>query len=906
VVPERDLYVNAGGTTDHFPGDCYFEGLDGTWNNDDDDRWGEPGEEDLVGEIAVGRASIGNTTELNNWMHKNEMYTEQPVVAEVQKALFIGEALDGSTWGGDSMDDIKDGSSNCDYTTVGYPDSYLKETLYERDGGWSKWDLIDLMNDGFPSTHHLGHSGTTYNMKMEPADVAHLTNDGVSHSYMFNYTQGCYANDFDNHSTDCIVEVFFYDEHAAAAFIGNSRYGWYLPGTSCGPSQHFERQLVDARYDEDVTTVGWMNVDSKTDCVWMLDPWNRWCHYELCLLGDPAMPQWDDVHGTLELAHAGAYVIGQGDYEVTVTCDGSPVGDAIVTMYSADFATWVSSETDAYGIVLLDPGDLEPMTLYLKGIKADYLPAEGELDVIPPDGPYLLVDEVVYLDEGGDGVINAGEAVQMSVCLRNVGIEAAFGVTATVDAEDEFVDLLVATQTYPDIAPGGEEWSDGYYEFSISPDCPDMHRVTLTTTMIADDRPMWETEIYFTVHAPEISIFSVQVDDTEGGDGDLHLEAGETAIVSLTLLNAGSGRLDGITGVLSCSHPLVTVLADTGTHPGLGQAESGLLAPPFEVQVDPDFGQNEADFYLHVTGTNDYDQLFDVPLRCGGFFETVEAGAGDWVHYVVSDGFSDQWHVSSERNHTPGGVYSWKCGDTGAGDYASLLDAGLETPPVEIAEEGQGELFFWHWIEAEASQAHQGRAYDGGLVEMSVDGGPFVQIEPDGGYPYTIRAGSVPGPFPEDTPVFSGSSDWQQERFDVSTVSGTVVFRFRFGSDGADTREGWHIDDVEIRGLGSSSDAPGVEQAVMRMSLSPSQPNPSAGSSRVLLAMPEMGSAKLEVFDANGRLVRTLVSGELSAGQHVVTWAGRDDGGRLVSSGLYYYRLSTEQGALRRSTVILR
>ena len=907
VVEERDLYVSAGGTVDNFPGDCYYEGLDGTWNDDGDSRWGEPGEEDLVGEIAVGRASINTTTELANWFHKNQMYTEQPVVSDVQKALFVGEALDGSTWGGDSMDDVADGASACGYTTVGYPGSYHKERLYERDGNWSKYDLIDLMNDGYPTTHHLGHSNTTYNMKMSNSDTQYFTNDGVSSSYMFNYSQGCYAADFDNNSTDCIVEALVNDDHASAAFISNSRYGWYSPGGVCGPSQHFERQLVDARYDEGITTAGWMNVDSKADCVWMLDPWLRWCHYELNLFGDPAMPQWGDVYGTLDLAHAGAYVIGQGDYEVVVTAGGSPVAGATVTIYSADFGVWASAQSDAYGIALLDPGDLAPMTLYLKGLKADYLPAEDELDAVPPDGPYLLIDEIVYLDAGGDGLVNAGELVQLGLCLRNVGIDTATGVSATLALEDEYVELTTATQTFPDIVPGGEEWADGYYAFSVSPDCPDMYHVTLATTMVADGRPAWDAEIFFDVHAPDMSIYSLQVDDTVGGDGDLHLEAGETAFVTLTLHNAGSGRLDDIAGQLACSHPYVTILSDTGTHAGLGQGESGALAPPFEVAVDPDFSQSDVDFTLALTGTNDYDQLFDVPLPCGGFFETVEAGAGAWVHYVVSgDEFVDQWHVSGQRNHTPGGAQSWKCGDTGAGEYADLLDAGLETPAVEIAEAGQGELYFWHWMAAEVSGSYPGRAYDGGLVEMSVDGGPFVQIEPDGGYPYTIRPGGTPGPFPEDTPVFSGAHDWRMERFDLSTVSGQVVFRFRFGSDGAATEEGWYVDDIEIRGLGSPSDARDGSPLTQRLQLFPSRPNPSSGHSQVALALPEAGHARVEVFDAGGRLVRTLLNDEMPTGYHVVTWTGQDDAGRSVASGLYYFRLSTAQGALQRTTVVLR
>ena len=48
----------------------------------------------------------------------------------------------------------------------------------------------------------------------------------------------------------------------------------------------------------------------------------------------------------------------------------------------------------------------------------------------------------------------------------------------------------------------------------------------------------------------------------------------------------------------------------------------------------------------------------------------------------------------------------------------------------------------------------------------------------------------------------------------------------------------------------------------------------------------------LMVYDVSGRLVRTLVSRILSAGTFSETWDGRDDNGRLASSGVYVSRLT--------------
>ncbi len=215
-------------------------------------------------------------------------------------------------------------------------------------------------------------------------------------------------------------------------------------------------------------------------------------------------------------------------------------------------------------------------------------------------------------------------------------------------------------------------------------------------------------------------------------------------------------------------------------------------------------------------------------------------------------------------------------------------------------------LRFWMWIDAETSSAYPDRAYDGGIVEMSVDGGPFEAITPIGGYTHTIRAGSTPGPFAENTPVFSGTFDWQEVVFDIGDTSGEVVFRFRFGSDGAATEEGWYIDDVEIMGLVDLSAAPDRTIESARLQLSPCQPNPFRAQGRISFVLPAQGEADLQIFDLSGRLVRTLISGQLAAGGHNVAWDGNDDGARPVSSGLYYYRLNSGAESRIRSVVLMR
>jgi flagellar hook assembly protein FlgD len=51
----------------------------------------------------------------------------------------------------------------------------------------------------------------------------------------------------------------------------------------------------------------------------------------------------------------------------------------------------------------------------------------------------------------------------------------------------------------------------------------------------------------------------------------------------------------------------------------------------------------------------------------------------------------------------------------------------------------------------------------------------------------------------------------------------------------------------------------------------------------------------LKVYNLLGQKIKTLVDVHRPAGSYIVTWDGRDDRGREVSSGVYFYQLQTEE-----------
>jgi len=69
-------------------------------------------------------------------------------------------------------------------------------------------------------------------------------------------------------------------------------------------------------------------------------------------------------------------------------------------------------------------------------------------------------------------------------------------------------------------------------------------------------------------------------------------------------------------------------------------------------------------------------------------------------------------------------------------------------------------------------------------------------------------------------------------------------------------------------------------------------PNPFNPVTTIAFDLPRPATVTLRVYDLSGRLVRSLVDGEvMEAGRREMAWRGRDDGGRSVAAGVYLYRL---------------
>jgi len=279
--------------------------------------------------------------------------------------------------------------------------------------------------------------------------------------------------------------------------------------------------------------------------------------------------------------------------------------------------------------------------------------------------------------------------------------------------------------------------------------------------------------------------------------------------------------------------------------------------------------------------------------------DDAESGIGRWD--------TTRFQVSTNRYHSA--AHSFRA------DSAHNLNASLVSKTPFIVQSGDS-LTYWRWASTESG-------WDYFYAEVSADGGATW-----------IRLDSVTG---------TSQATWTRKAFSLAAYIGQQVsVRFRYTTDGSVLAGGVYLDDIypveafahdslltdtitgqsyaisglpvgtyyfkvrahNAKGWGSYSNLlkvspvtgvegePQAEPKAQTSLLLGAIPNPTHHDARISFQLAEGGEMSLKLYNSAGQLVRTLVKSNLSAGTHAITWDGRDDGGRKVSAGVYYYRMS--------------
>jgi beta-glucanase (GH16 family) len=349
--------------------------------------------------------------------------------------------------------------------------------------------------------------------------------------------------------------------------------------------------------------------------------------------------------------------------------------------------------------------------------------------------------------------------------------------------------------------------------------------------------------------------------------------------------------------------PTVTITAPTGS----------TTLPAGDITIEATASDTDGS----VVGVEFYNGAAYLGVDTSAPYSYTWTSVADGCYQIVARAIDNLGGIASDAVEITVGA---GCGQSAYGGSPHVLPTKIEAEDFDVGGEG----IAYHDIDA-TNNGGQYRPAEGVDIEACSDvGGGYNTgwTEPGEWLEYTVSV-PVAGEYTIDTRVsslsgggqfhlaFNGvdktgaiavpnTTGWQT----WTTVSATVILSagpqlMRF----VPTASGFNVNSFDIQG-GAVSAVPDARGA--GYALHPCYPNPFNPITTLSYDLPAPAAVNLAVYNVAGKLVKTLIGGEtVGAGRHETIWNGRDETGRVVAAGVYFYRLDAAGfSETRRMTLV--
>jgi hypothetical protein len=866
--------------------------------------WQEDAYAEYFPDLAVGRLSVDDATQLHNILGKIRSYEEVGWVGNdtwERSAAFMA----GLDHAGDH-----EGELNAVINAFLDPRGYNPDRLYCYTNHATSKQVADAFNEGRALGTYSGH-GTEVMWSDGPvfrqSDVRSLTNE----VYPLIQSYSCMTGDYT--MPECFGETWIRGPHGAVGFFGSSVESATLADVIL--SWHFYEAAYNAQaegYPSNQTWMGGMVVYAKlTYAQHMGYEWSRGYLEQYNLLGDPSVDMWTGVPAVIQVEAPQLLVEGPTGLEISTA--GSP--NLMVTARKQDGQGdfFVVAWTDSTGHADLSfPGPIGPGTLALSVTGHDRAPWYREVPVIPPGKPTLVADTLRVLDLAGDadGQCDAGETFGLTLDLKNIGFEVAVGAWGfLLSSTPPGLEIITGLRSYGDIAPGDTRTNDQPFEVRLPSNVPDQQEMLVNLSVESDNPRLWNLHYHLTARAPTLQVCGDLVDDSPPrGDGDGVADPGETLYLSFWIENTGHAAAGDLAGGLACQDPNAEILDADGRCLGVEVGQRALLGS-YKVKILDACPSSSRLALQSVISTPDGElTTLSYDLVVGPWFDDAEVDRG-WQLSAPGDdatnGFWERldpiltlslaWHgefVQPGEDHTPG-LLNRRCFFTRnpigqmypPGD--ADVDGGRTTllsPIFDLSDATSAVVGYWRWY---TNNLGPNPGQDWWDVEVTSDGETWVSLE------HTTESANA----------------WTFFSFNVDAyvpLTDKIQFRFVARDDSFDSLVEAAVDDITLAVTRSLPTGVPGEGAVSCAGFVGVYPNPLGLAGRIVLRQGTRARLQISLFDVAGRLVRRLVDAEADPGLHTLQFDGEDGAGRRLASGVYFLKLETPGVRQYRQVTVLR
>ena len=694
-------------------------------------------------DIYHSRMCAGNVNEMSNIINKTLWYERNQFEVPNRDIDYLGNVLLIAGW---------DGTWN---PRVGKPTiQYAMEYYYNTEHGFENvynWlqqpytGCYEPLNTGVGFVNYTAHGSNSgwADPSFNVSGVNSLTNEGKPFLAMGNC---CEAADWGINGT-CFGEAMIRNNMAAAyAYIGScpSTYWWedYYFGVG---ATNVTNQMPT--YEQ--TAYGCY------DAIWDDDVFNTVA--AIPFIGNIAVCY----------AHAGSYqgsvsdryywqsyhTLGDGSvmpFRVEPTANDVshlptlPIGVDFFNISAAPGSyVGISKDGELYGAGLVDETGSTDITIepIMSGgdviicvTHPQHIPYIAVIPAASLEGAYIVYNDVEY-----EQSLVPGAYVAPKVTLKNVGVQTAENIEVVLSTESEYIDIATSTANVPSIAPDATYQIADVFDFNVAVNIPNKTKVRFFLTCTSGDA-IWESKFDLTFGAPEFQVVSItNTELNPGGNGN----------IEFSFTNTGGADAENLVLEVYSSSDDIVLEGNSFGFPSLPAGETLNFPINLTVASGVEIGSTYEVSYLLTSGH--YSLQGTYVLTVGNIMEGFETG--DFSAFDWEFSGSANWTVVNTEAHT--GLYSAKSGAITDNQQTDLV--------LTIEVLADGELSFFRKVSSESS-------YDK----------LFFYID-------NVEKGN-----------WSGSMDWGQETFTVTTGLHTFVWSYKKDYSVSSGQDCAWIDDIQF------------------------------------------------------------------------------------------------------------
>jgi uncharacterized repeat protein (TIGR01451 family) len=899
---------------------------------------------DSYPDIFVGRFSAQTVAELDTQILRSVQYERDMQVDNPWLANAMGIA---SNEGGGSQGDMGESDQvhmeliRTDLLGYGYN---TVDQVYQALGATIAM-VSNGLNAGRGFVNYVGHgSDTSWSTTgFSNTNVNQLTNDN---KLPFIVSVACVNGNFTN--ITCFAEAWV---RARDTVSGNPRGALAIYASSINQSWNSpmrgQDEITDLMIAHQKNTIGglFFNGSSRMVEVYGTDGSNMYKTWHI--FGDASLMVRTTDPQPLTAQYMDVLFLGMTTFSVQTA-----PGAWVTLSYNGD--VYGTGYADATGNALINLSIIpdQPMDLTLTITAFNKVTHISTIQVLPSQGAYVQVTGQAVSDNNNNQA-DSGETVFYDIVLNNVGSDAASNVVATLTTTDQYVTILSNTCTFGDIPAGQTSISANAYVLMIADNVPDQHVAVMNVAISQNGVVEWSSNLNLVLNAPAMTAEAVIIDDSPGNNNG-RIEGGETVLVTIPVTNTGHATASDLIFSLMVQNPVNHVMTPV-QYMFTSLAPNQTVQVIFEVTFSSQVPAGTQVQFLLLGISGQYSLAYNFTQYVGMVMENFDNGTmtafpwtftgGNWtldtsiyhspgasaksavithnqsttmsvtmqvpdagtiafwkkvsseqnydfLKFYINNALQNQWSGNVDwsqetYNVTPGQVtFKWeymKDNIVSSGSDCAWIDDIVfpstgGTSGVPVINLSTTEIDFGSHMSADFEPVQFTIANDGDATMIgTVTGSDIFRVKPAANDTYATAVNFV---------IPAGlSMNFHVMVFPIN--AGLLNYSLLINSD--DPQNAVSYINMTATVLPTSNPE---EVTPLVTALKGNYPNPFNPTTTVYFSLKQDSQVRVDIYNILGQKVKTLVSERLKAGNHGYRWNGKDDSGRSVSSGIYFYRMN--------------